>query len=140
MGLQLSGHTHGGQIWPFHAFVRLAQPIVAGFSNVGDVPVFVTRGAGFWGPPDAPLRALRDSRPRAPRGVGLNLSERGAAPRRRSSVQRREMSVSRSSGGRSVLRMRSRCATSRCAAVSEADHAAIRRRVESGVASVSFPA
>lgn len=51
VGLQLSGHTHGGQIWPFHAFIRLAQPIVAGFAHVGDVPVFVTRGAGFWGPP-----------------------------------------------------------------------------------------
>lgn len=51
VGLQLSGHTHGGQIWPFHALVRLAQPVVAGFAQVGDVPVFVTRGAGFWGPP-----------------------------------------------------------------------------------------
>lgn len=51
IGLQLSGHTHGGQIWPFHHLVRLAQPVVSGFGQVGDVPVFVSNGAGYWGPP-----------------------------------------------------------------------------------------
>ncbi|WP_102143626.1 metallophosphoesterase [Mycobacterium hubeiense] len=49
--LQLSGHTHGGQMWPFHYLVRLAQPTLAGLSTVDDTQLYVTRGAGFWGPP-----------------------------------------------------------------------------------------
>jgi predicted MPP superfamily phosphohydrolase len=49
--LQLSGHTHGGQMWPFHYAVELAQPVLAGLSTVRDTQLYVTRGAGFWGPP-----------------------------------------------------------------------------------------
>ena len=49
--LQLSGHTHGGQMWPFHYVVRLVQPSLAGLSTVNDTQLYVTRGAGFWGPP-----------------------------------------------------------------------------------------
>ncbi|MDY6999339.1 MAG: metallophosphoesterase [Actinomycetota bacterium] len=49
--LQLSGHTHGGQMWPFHYATALAQPSLAGLSTVGDTQLYVTRGAGFWGPP-----------------------------------------------------------------------------------------
>lgn len=49
--LQVSGHTHGGQVWPFHYIVRLAQPSLAGLSTVDDTQLYVTRGAGFWGPP-----------------------------------------------------------------------------------------
>ena len=49
--LQLSGHTHGGQIWPFEYFVRLAVPFVAGLYRRGDAQVYVSRGTGFWGPP-----------------------------------------------------------------------------------------
>ncbi|SEG80025.1 hypothetical protein SAMN05444920_104787 [Nonomuraea solani] len=49
--LQLSGHTHGGQITPFDLVVELQQPVVAGLATVDDVQVYVTRGAGFWGPP-----------------------------------------------------------------------------------------
>ena len=49
--LQLSGHTHGGQMWPFHYVVRAVQPSLAGLSTVGDTQLYVTRGAGFWGPP-----------------------------------------------------------------------------------------
>jgi predicted MPP superfamily phosphohydrolase len=49
--LQLSGHTHGGQMWPFHYVVRAAQPSLAGLSTVDDTQLYVTRGAGFWGPP-----------------------------------------------------------------------------------------
>jgi uncharacterized protein len=49
--LQLSGHTHGGQMWPFHYIVRLAQPSLAGLSMVDRTQLYVTRGAGFWGPP-----------------------------------------------------------------------------------------
>lgn len=50
--LQLSGHTHGGQIWPFHYLVRLQQPVVAGLSRHSDrTQLYTSRGAGFWGPP-----------------------------------------------------------------------------------------
>ncbi|HEY0447744.1 metallophosphoesterase [Actinophytocola sp.] len=49
--LQLSGHTHGGQLYPFHHIVSLAQPSLAGLSKVDNTWLYVTRGAGFWGPP-----------------------------------------------------------------------------------------
>jgi predicted MPP superfamily phosphohydrolase len=49
--LQLSGHTHGGQMWPFHYIVRAVQPSLAGLSTVDETQLYVTRGAGFWGPP-----------------------------------------------------------------------------------------
>ena len=49
--LQLSGHSHGGQMWPFHYVVSLAQPSLAGLSTVQNTQLYVTRGAGFWGPP-----------------------------------------------------------------------------------------
>jgi predicted MPP superfamily phosphohydrolase len=51
VSLQLSGHTHGGQLWPFHYLVRLQQPMVSGLARIGDMQVFTSRGAGFWGPP-----------------------------------------------------------------------------------------
>ncbi|MBW2359731.1 MAG: metallophosphoesterase [Deltaproteobacteria bacterium] len=49
--LQLSGHTHGGQIFPFHWFVRAVIPFVAGRYRCGDAELYVSRGTGFWGPP-----------------------------------------------------------------------------------------
>ncbi|MEU2380463.1 metallophosphoesterase [Streptomyces misionensis] len=50
--LQLSGHTHGGQIWPFHHLVRIDQPALAGLSRHGDrTLLYTSRGTGFWGPP-----------------------------------------------------------------------------------------
>ncbi|MFE4212793.1 metallophosphoesterase [Streptomyces sp. NPDC056844] len=50
--LQLSGHTHGGQIWPFHHLVRIDQPAVAGLSRHGArTLLYTSRGTGFWGPP-----------------------------------------------------------------------------------------
>ena len=50
--LQLSGHTHGGQIWPFHLLVRLDQPVVAGLTRHGTrTQLYTSRGTGFWGPP-----------------------------------------------------------------------------------------
>ena len=49
--LQLSGHTHGGQIVPFNLVVRAVQPIVSGLATIDGTQVYVTCGAGFWGPP-----------------------------------------------------------------------------------------
>ncbi len=50
--LQISGHTHGGQIWPFHLLVRLDQPVVHGLSRHGErTQLYTSRGTGFWGPP-----------------------------------------------------------------------------------------
>jgi predicted MPP superfamily phosphohydrolase len=50
--LQISGHTHGGQIWPFHLLVRLDQPTVHGLSRHGSrTQLYTSRGTGFWGPP-----------------------------------------------------------------------------------------
>jgi predicted MPP superfamily phosphohydrolase len=51
VGLQLSGHTHGGQIWPWKYFVYLQQPIVAGLGRIGRTLVYVSSGTGYWGPP-----------------------------------------------------------------------------------------
>jgi predicted MPP superfamily phosphohydrolase len=51
VGLQISGHTHGGQIWPFGLIVQLAQPFVAGLHRKGDSQIYVSRGTGYWGPP-----------------------------------------------------------------------------------------
>ncbi|MBX3023998.1 metallophosphoesterase [bacterium] len=48
--LQLSGHTHGGQIWPFRYLVRLSTPFVAGYYRRGRSQLYVSRGTGFWGP------------------------------------------------------------------------------------------
>ncbi len=49
--LQLSGHTHGGQIWPFGLLVRALVPFVAGIYRRGASTLYVSRGCGFWGPP-----------------------------------------------------------------------------------------
>ncbi|AQA04868.1 metallophosphatase [Mycobacterium sp. MS1601] len=49
--LQLSGHTHGGQTWPFQYIVGSVQPSLAGLSTHQDTQLYVSRGAGFWGPP-----------------------------------------------------------------------------------------
>ena len=71
--LQLSGHTHGGQIWPFHHLVRLDQPALAGLSRHGArTLLYTSRGTGFWGPPfrvfapsEITLLVLRSPRPPA---------------------------------------------------------------------------
>ncbi len=50
--LQISGHTHGGQIWPFHHLVKLREPVVQGLARMSKrTQIYVSRGTGFWGPP-----------------------------------------------------------------------------------------
>lgn len=49
--LQLSGHTHGGQFWPWNLFVPLQQPFTAGLHRLGKLWVYTSRGTGYWGPP-----------------------------------------------------------------------------------------
>ncbi len=49
--LQLSGHTHGGQFFPWGFFVRFQQPYTAGLHRLGDMWVYISRGTGYWGPP-----------------------------------------------------------------------------------------
>jgi len=49
--LQLSGHTHGGQFWPFIYAVRMANPYTAGLHNHNGTWIYVNRGTGYWGPP-----------------------------------------------------------------------------------------
>jgi uncharacterized protein len=55
--LQLSGHTHGGQIYPFHYVVARAQPVLSGLGEVDGIPVYVTNGTGFFA---APVRVGAD--------------------------------------------------------------------------------
>lgn len=49
--LQLSGHTHGGQLWPFGYVVTLQQPMLEGLARFDDTLVYTSRGVGAWGPP-----------------------------------------------------------------------------------------
>ena len=49
--LQLSGHTHGGQFWPFIYAVRMANPYTAGLHDHNGTWIYVNRGTGYWGPP-----------------------------------------------------------------------------------------
>ncbi|NRO99339.1 metallophosphoesterase [Paraburkholderia sp. NMBU_R16] len=49
--LQLSGHTHGGQFFPWNFFVRFQQPFTAGLARIDDLWIYTSRGTGYWGPP-----------------------------------------------------------------------------------------
>ena len=49
--LQLSGHTHGGQFWPWMHFVKFQQPFTAGLNKLQDLWVYTNSGTGYWGPP-----------------------------------------------------------------------------------------
>lgn len=72
--LQLSGHTHGGQFWPWNLFVRFQQPFTAGLHRLNDLWVYTSRGTGYWGPPNrfgvpseiTRLRLVATSNPRLP--------------------------------------------------------------------------
>ncbi|WP_214406375.1 metallophosphoesterase [Pseudonocardia lacus] len=49
--LQISGHTHGGQLWPITQVALVDQPVLSGLTRFGPTWLYVTRGVGFWGPP-----------------------------------------------------------------------------------------
>ncbi|MCW2697074.1 MAG: Metallophosphoesterase [Modestobacter sp.] len=72
--LQLSGHTHGGQLWPFDYAILLDQPVVEGWSQQGPTQLYVTAGAGNWGPqmrvgarPEVTVVELSPGGPTAPK-------------------------------------------------------------------------
>jgi predicted MPP superfamily phosphohydrolase len=50
--VQLSGHTHGGQFWPWNHFVRFFQPFTGGLNRLKNMMIYVNRGTGYWGPPN----------------------------------------------------------------------------------------
>jgi uncharacterized protein len=50
--LQISGHTHGGQFWPWNHFIRFFQPFTSGLDRLNNLWVYVNRGTGYWGPPN----------------------------------------------------------------------------------------
>jgi uncharacterized protein len=73
--VQLCGHTHGGQFWPWNLLVKLQQPFVAGLHRLRTLWVYTSRGTGYWGPPlrlGAPseITRLRFVTARGLRGVG----------------------------------------------------------------------
>ena len=51
ISLQLSGHTHGGQFFPWNLLVKLLEPFAAGLHRLDGLWVYVSRGTGYWGPP-----------------------------------------------------------------------------------------
>jgi hypothetical protein len=50
--VQISGHTHGGQFWPWNLFVGIFQPFTGGLYRLKNLWVYVNRGTGYWGPPN----------------------------------------------------------------------------------------
>ena len=50
--VQLSGHTHGGQFWPWNLFVGYFQPFTSGLNRLRHLSIYVSRGTGYWGPPN----------------------------------------------------------------------------------------
>ncbi|MEW5911334.1 MAG: metallophosphoesterase [Thermodesulfobacteriota bacterium] len=73
--LQLSGHTHGGQMYPMHYLTRLIYPLFRGLYDLGQGSrLYVSRGTGTWGPP---LRLLAP-----PEVTVIELVRPGAAPDR----------------------------------------------------------
>ncbi len=84
VGLQLSGHTHGGQIFPLGYFL-FDQPFIAGLHRQGDTQIYVSRGAGYWGPPmrigAPPEVALIELTRAAPSEVGCRARRRSAPAR-----------------------------------------------------------
>jgi hypothetical protein len=81
--LQLSGHTHGGQFWPWNLFVPLQQPFTAGLHRLEKLWVYVSRGTGYWGPPKrfcAPSEITRVRLVQAPVEAAVAVAAPAAAP------------------------------------------------------------
>ena len=51
MDLQLSGHTHHGQLWPFNFITKKVYELSRGYKKKGDTQYYVSCGVGTWGPP-----------------------------------------------------------------------------------------
>ena len=49
--LQISGHTHGGQFWPFTYPTKQANPYLSGLHDHNGTQIYVNSGTGYWGPP-----------------------------------------------------------------------------------------
>jgi predicted MPP superfamily phosphohydrolase len=49
--LQLSGHTHHGQLWPFNYITSAMYEISCGYKKIGQTHFYVSTGFGTWGPP-----------------------------------------------------------------------------------------
>lgn len=50
--VQISGHTHGGQFWPWNLFIGFFQPFSSGLHRQEKLWIYVSRGTGYWGPPN----------------------------------------------------------------------------------------
>ena len=50
--VQISGHTHGGQFWPWNLFIHFFQPFSSGLHRLKNLWIYVSRGTGYWGPPN----------------------------------------------------------------------------------------
>ena len=50
--VQISGHTHGGQFWPWNLFIHFFQPFSSGLHRLKNLWIYVNRGTGYWGPPN----------------------------------------------------------------------------------------
>jgi len=70
--LQLSGHTHGGQFFPWNYLATIDQPFIKGLHRLGGVQIYVSRGTGYWGPP------VRTNNP--PEITLITLTRKGATP------------------------------------------------------------
>lgn len=73
VGLQLSGHTHGGQFWPWNWVIHLIEPVVSGWAQLKRTQIYVNSGTGYWGPPmrvgtqaEITVVTLRSGAPLAP--------------------------------------------------------------------------
>jgi hypothetical protein len=81
--LQLSGHTHGGQFFPFNLLIHFFQPIVSGLHRVGRTWLYVNRGTGYWGPPSR-LGVHGEITVLTLRSAAVSAAgSRGVSPRRR---------------------------------------------------------
>jgi predicted MPP superfamily phosphohydrolase len=80
--LQISGHTHGGQFFPWNFLAAVGQPYIAGLHNHEGIWVYVSKGTGYWGPPVrlaarsevTILKLVRDATDNEPAHGAMNTS------------------------------------------------------------------